>query len=140
MPYNKMYPKEMQPGMICNILFGFFIEYITELEESKRLVKNDENNKRYIVEAASCLLSAENVKKRIEKMWGLRKDLLAGVFIYLDVLDDYFNPKLNTKDLFFRKNFTYNSDLLEKVGKKVVKPAFPFVSCDNHIKKILLIR
>ena len=51
-------------------------------------------------------------------MWGLKKDLLSGLFIYLDTLDDYFNPKLNTKDLFFRKIFTFNVDILKKIGKK----------------------
>ena len=68
-------------------------------------------------------------------MWGLKKDLLAGLFIYLHSLDDYFNPKLNTKDLFFRKIFMYNADLLEKIGKKTIKPVFPFVSFENHKKK-----
>ena len=132
---RKMYPKEMKPGLICNVLFGLFIEYVTEIEEVNSLMEDDENKKYFVVEGASCLLNADHIKKKIEKMWGLKKDLLAGLFIYLHSLDDYFNPKLNTKDLFFRKFFTYNADLLEKIGKKTIKPVFPFVSFEHHKKK-----
>ena len=135
-----MFPKEMPPGIIANALYSFFIEYVNEIELSKKYVRGDENKNSYIAEAAECLLNADKIKKKIEMMIGLRKDLLAGLFVYLDVLDDYFNPKLNSKDEFFSKIFTYNFDLLEKIGKKVVKPNFPFVSFDNYKKKIVLIR
>ena len=135
-----MFPKEMPPGIVANALYSFFIEYVNEIELSKKYAGHDENGKSYIADAAECLFNAEKIKKKIEMMIGLRKDLFAGLFIYLDVLDDYFHPKLNTKDEFFSKIFTYNFDLLEKIGKKVIKPNFPFVSFDNYKKKIVLIR
>ena len=135
-----MFPKEMPPGIVTNAVYSFFIEYVNEIELSKKYVRHDENKNSHIAEAAECLFKAEEIKKKIEMIIGLRKDLLAGLFIYLDVLDDYFNPKLNSKDEFFSKIFTYNFDLLEKIGKKVVKPNFPFVSFDNYKKKIVLIR
>ena len=135
-----MFPKEIPPGIVANFLYSFFIEYANQIELSKKYVRHDENKNSYIAEAAECLLKADEIKKKIKMVIGLRKDLLAGLFVYLDVLDDYFNPKLNSKDEFFSKIFTYNFDLLEKIGKKVVKPNFPFVSFDNHKKKIVLIR
>ena len=73
-------------------------------------------------------------------LWGLNKDLLTGLFMYLDVADCYFNPRLNTKILFLKKVFVYNKDLLEKIGKKTIKPAFPFASIKNYRKKITLLR
>ena len=103
-------------------------------------MKLDENNKRDVANSASSLLSAENTKKKIKVIWGLNDDILSGLFVYLDVLDDYFNPRLNDKDLFFEKIYTYNKDLLEKIGKKIVKPAFPFQSFENYKKKVVLIR
>ena len=66
--------------------------------------------------------------------------MLSGLFVYLHSVDDYFNPKLNTKDLFFRKIFTFNADILEKIGKKIEKLVFPFVNFDNYKKKIVLLR
>ena len=68
-------------------------------------------------------------------MWGQKQDLLSGVLIYIHVLDEYFNPKFNSLDLFFSKIFTYNKDLLEKIGKKIIVPRFPFVCYENHKKK-----
>ena len=130
----------MKPGLVCNILYSFFIQYVDEIEEAEKLMKVDENNKYHVVESAGCLLSAENIKKKIEMIWGLNKDLLAGVFVYLSVADNYFNPKLNSKDLFFKKIYKYNKDLLEKTGKKIVKPAFPFQNFKNYKKKVVLIR
>ena len=135
-----MFPKEMPPGIVTNVVYSFFIQYVEEIELSNKYLRRDENNKSHISEAADCLWNADKIKKKIEMMIGLRKDLLAGLFIYLDVLDTYFNPKLNTKEEFFNKIFTYNFDLLEKIGKKVVKPYFPFTSVDNYKKKIVLIR
>ena len=93
----------MKPGLICNVLYSFFIEYVDEIEGANKLMKLDENNQYHVDESADCLLSAENVKKRIEMIWGLNKELLAGVFVYLDVPDIYFNPRLNGKDLFLKK-------------------------------------
>ena len=135
-----MFPKEMPPGIVTNAIYSLFIEYVNEIELSKKYIRHDENNKSHISEAAECLWNAHKIKKKIEMMIGLRKDLLAGLFIYLDVLDVYFNLKLNSKEEFFNKIFTYNFDLLEKIGKKVVKANFPFTSVDNYIKKIVLIR
>ena len=109
----------MKPGLVCNVLYSFFIEYVDEIEEAEKLMKLDENNKYHVVESAGCLLNAGNIKKKIEMIWGLNKDLLAGVFVYLSVADNYFNPKLNGKDLFFKKVYKYNKDLLEKIGKKL---------------------
>ena len=113
----------------------FFIEYVDEIEGANKLMKLDENNQYHVDESADCLLSAENVKIRIEMIWGLNKELLAGVFVYLDVPDIYFNPKLNGKDLFFKKIYIYNRDILEKIGKKVLKPLFPFCSFKNYKKR-----
>ena len=93
-----MYPKEMKPGLICNVLFSLFIDYVNEMEQTDNFVKEDENKKYHIVEGASHLLNANLIKIKIEKMWGLKQDLLVGLFVYLHSLDDYFNPKLNTKD------------------------------------------
>ena len=135
-----MFPKEMPPGIIANAIYSLFIQYVDEIELSKSYLRRDENTNTHIAEAAECLWNANKIKEKIEMMIGLRKDLLAGLFIYLDVLDTYFNPKLNTKEEFFSKIFTYNFDLLEKIGKKVVKPYFPFTSVDNYKKKIVLIR
>ena len=135
-----MYPKEMKPGPERRLLFEFFREYITEMENAKKLASNDENKNSYIVETTNCLLNASCIQKKIEMFWKLDKDLLAGLFVYLYALDNYFNPRLNTKDEFFSKIFTRDTDLLKKIGKKTVKPVFPFVSFENYKKKILLIR
>ena len=135
-----MYPKEMKPGPERRLLFVFFLEYITEMENAKKLASNDENKNSYIAESANCLLNAICIQKKIETFWKLDKDLLAGLFVYLYALDNYFNPRLNTKDEFFSKIFTRDTDLLKKIGKKTVKPVFPFVSFENYKKKILLIR
>ena len=135
-----MYPKEMKPGLICNVLYSFFMEYVDQVEEANKLMKLDENNQYHVVESAGCLLNADNMKKKIEVIWGLNKELLAGVFVYLNVPDNYFNPKLNGKDLFFKKIYIYNRDFLEKIGEKVLKPVFPFCSFKNYKKKVVLIR
>ena len=54
------------------------------------------------------------------------------------MLDNYFHPWLNTKDECFSKIFTRDTDLLKKIGKKTVKPVFPYVSFENYKKKILI--
>ena len=59
--------------------------------------------------------------------------------MYLDKVDSYFNPRLNTQDLFFQK-IMFNKNKLEKIGKKIVKPIFPFDSFENYDKKIVLLR
>ena len=130
----------MKPGLICNLLYSFFMEYVDEIEEANKLTKLDKNNQYHVVESVGYLLSADNTKKKIEMIWELNKELLAGVFVYLNVPDNYFNPKLNGKDLFFKKIYVYNRDILEKIGKKVLKPVFPFCSIKNYKKKIVLIR
>ena len=127
----------MKPGLICNVLWSFFKQYVDQIEEAYKV---DKNNKQNIVETTNCLKSSEETKKRIEILWGLNKDLLAGLFIYLDVADVYFNPRFNSKDLFFKKVCVYNKDLLEKIGKKTIEPAFPFNSIKNYKKKIVLLR
>ena len=134
-----MYPKEVKSGLIRNVLFSFFLEYVDQIEQSKFLVKQkqDENKKDLIADAASCLLSSEYIKKdKIEAIWGLDKDLLAGLFVYLDVLDNYFNPHMNTRLEFFRKIFIYNKKLLKQIGNKTVKPHFPFSNMKNYKKKL----
>ena len=60
--------------------------------------------------------------------------------MYLDAVDEYFNPRLNTEDLFFDKICIFNKNKLEKIGKKIIKPIFPFVSLKNYDKKIVLLR
>ena len=135
-----MYPKEMKPGPDRRLLFTFFLEYMTEMENAKKLASSDENKNSYIIDSANSLLNASYIQKKIEMFWKLDKDLLAGLFVYLYAMDDYFNPRLNTKNEFFSKIFTRDSDLLKKIGKKIVKPIFPFVSFENYKKKILLIR
>ena len=135
-----MFPKEMPDGIVTNCVYSLFIEYVDEIELSKNYFRRDENRNRHIGEAAECLWKANKIREKIEKIMGLRKHLLEGLFVYLDTLDVYFNPKLNSKEEFFSKIFTYNFDLLEKIGKKVVKPYFPFTNVDNYKKKIVLIR
>ena len=133
-----MYPKEMKPGPERRLLFTFFLEYITEMEYAKKLASNEENKNSYIVESANCLLNASCIQKKIEMFWKLDKDLLAGLFVYLYALDDYLNPRLNTKDEFFSKIFTRDKDLLKKIGKKTVKPFFTFVNFENYKKKNII--
>ena len=127
----------MEPGLIRNVLWSFFKEYVQDIEYSE---KRDENNECANMESIEYLLNAEKTKKKIEMLWGLNDNLLAGVFVYLDVVDDYFNPKLNTQDLFFDKICIFNKNKLEKIGKKAIKPIFPFVSFENYDKKIVLLR
>ena len=135
-----MFPKEMKSGLIANVLFRLFIDLVDEIEKTDNFMKDDENKKYHVREGAQHLLNSSLIEEKIKKMWGLKQDLLSGLLIYIHSLDDYFNPKLNTKDLFFRKIFTYNADILEKIGKKIIKPVLPFVSFDNYKKEILLIR
>ena len=127
----------MEPGLIRNVLWSFFKEYVQDIEYSE---KRDENNECANMESIEYLLNAEKTKKKIEMLWGLNDNLLAGLFVYLDVVDDYFNPKLNTQDLFFDKICIFNKNKLEKIGKKAIKPIFPFVSFENYDKKIVLLR
>ena len=134
-----MYPKEIKHGLI-SVLFKLFIDFVNELEIVDNFMKDDENKKYHIRDGANHLLNASIIEEKIKKMWGQKQDLLSGLFIYLHSSDDYFNPKLNTKDLFFRKKFIFNVDILEKIGKKIIKPTFPFVNFDNHKKKIVLLR
>ena len=135
-----MYPKELKSGLISNVLFRLFIDLVSELEKTDNFIKNDENEQNHIKDGASHLYDASRIEEKIRKMWGQNQDLLSGLFVYLHSGDNYFNPKFNTKDLFFRKIFTFNVDILEKIGKGIIKPAFPFVNYDNHKKRILLIR
>ena len=130
-----MHPKEMQSGLISRTLFGLFIHLVNELEKV-----HDHINEHNIENGIDRLYNAGLIEEKIKKIWGQKQDLLSGLLIYLHNNDEYFNPKLNTEDLFFRKIFTFNSDLLEKIGKGIIKPAFPFVNIDNHKKKIILIR
>ena len=121
-----MYPKEMKPGLIANVLFGLFIDLVNEIERTDNFMKDDENKKYHIRDGANHLLNASLIEEKIKKMWGQKQDLLSGLLIYIHNLDDYFNPKLNTKDLFFRKIFTFNVDILEKIGKKNYKTSISF--------------
>ena len=135
-----MFPKEMKPGLISNVLYRLFIDLVNELEKVDNFIKEDENKKDHIEDAAGYIYNASLIEQKIKKMWGNNQDLLAGLLCYLHYTDDYFNPKLNTIDLFFRKIFSFNRDILEKIGKGTNKPVFPFVSYENHKKNILLIR
>ena len=137
-----MYPEEMK-SLVCDILFSFFLEYIDEIEQSRFLMKQkqDENKKDLVVEAAGCLWSSEHIRKdKIEAIWSLNKDLLAGLFVYLDTLDSYFDPRMNSSLEFFRKIFIYNKTLLTEIGNKTTKPYFPFSNMKNYKKKIILLR
>ena len=127
----------MESELIKNVLWSFFKEYVEDIELSE---KKDENNECDNLESINYLLNAEKIKKNIETIWGLNQSLLAGVFVYLDELDDYFNPRLNTQKLFFDKIFIFNKNKLEKIGKKTLKPIFPFVSYENYDKNIILLR
>ena len=130
-----MHPKELPCGLISKLLFGLFIELFNQLKESNDFIKKNE-----IGNASGFLYDASLIEDKIKKMWGQEQDLLSGLLVYIHSCDEYFNPNLNAEDLFFRKIFTFNRDLLEKIGKGTVKPSFPFVNFDNHKKKILLIR
>ena len=123
----------MEFGLIRNVLWSYFKEYVKNTELSG---KRDENNKLDTMESIEYLLKAEKAKKNIELIWGLNEDLLTGVFIYLDSKDSYFNPRLNTQDSFFDKICIFNKKKLEKIGKRNVKPKYPFVSFENMIKKL----
>ena len=127
----------MIPELIRDVLWSFFQEYVENIELSE---KRDENNELDTMESIEYLLNAEKIKEKIEKIWGLNHDLLTGVFIYLDSKDSYFNPRLNTQELFFDKIFIFNKNKLEKIGKRNVKPKYPFVSFKNYDKKIVLLR
>ena len=138
-----MYSEEMKSNLVPDILFSFFLEYIDEIEQSNFLMKQkqDENKKDLVAEAAGCLLSSEYIRKdKIEAIWSLNKDLLAGLFGYLDTLDSYFNPRMNTSLEFFSKIFIYNKTLLTEIGNKTTKPYFPFSNMKNYKKKIMLLR
>ena len=126
----------MEPGLIRNVLWSFFREYVEDIEDSN---KRDENDNCDNMESIEYLLNAEKTKKKIEKISGLNDDLLTGLFMYLDEVDSYFNQRLNTQDLFFQK-IMFNKNKLEKIGKKIVKPIFPFDSFENYDKKIVLLR
>ena len=130
-----MFSKEMKPGLISNVLYGLFTDLVIELEITDKFIKQDQNKRNYIIDAADHIYNANIIEKKIKKMWGQNQDLLSGLLVYLHSIDDYFNPKLNTQDLLFRKVFTFNKDALEKIGKKILKPIFPFVSYENHKKK-----
>ena len=130
-----MYPKEMKPGLISNTLFRLFIHLINELEQVDHRIKNNENKQNFIEDAIDHLYNASIIEEKIKKIWGVNQDLLSGLLVYLHSCDIYFNPKFNTEGLFFRKIFTFNRDLLEKIGKGIIKPEFPFVSFGNHKKK-----
>ena len=130
-----MHPEELQCGLISKTLFGLFIDLFNKIEETDNFIKNYK-----IGNAVGHLYDTSLIEDKIRKMWGQNQDLLSGLFVYIHFCDEYFNLNLNTEDLFFRKIFTFNRDLLEKIGKGIVKPAFPFVNFDNHKKKILLIR
>ena len=127
----------MEPGLIRNVLWSLFKKYVTNIELSE---KRDENNQLETMVSIEYLLDAEEIKKKIKLIWGLNDDLLAGVFVYLDAVDTYFNPRLNTQDLFFNKICIFNKNKLEKIGKKIIKPIFPFVSLKNYDEKIVLLR
>ena len=90
----------MRSELIRNVLWSFFKEYVEDIELSE---KRDENNGCDNLDSIEYLLNAEKTKEKIETIWGLNSDLLAGVFVYLDKLDDYFNPRFNTQKLFFDK-------------------------------------
>ena len=125
----------MEPGLIRDVLWSFIREYVEDIEYSN---KRDENDNCDNIESIRYLLLLKKQKK-IEKIWGLNDDLLTGLFMYLDEVDNYFNPRLNTQDLFFQK-IMFNKNKLEKIGKKIVKPIFPFDSFENYDKKIVLLR
>ena len=127
----------MEPGLMRNVMWSYFKQYVENIELSE---KKDENNKLDTMESIEYLLKAEEAKKNIELIWGLNEDLLTGVFIYLDSKDSYFNPRLNTQDSFFDKICIFNKKKLEKIGKRNVKPKYPFVSFKNYDKKIVLLR
>ena len=133
-----MYPKEIQPGLISDVLFSYFINFVDEIEQAKNCCKDDENKKFHTKESIEHLAKASDIEGKIRKMWGQNQNLLCGILVYLNSLDDYFNLNLNTIDLFVRKIFTFNSCILEKIGKGIIKPEFFFVNFNN--KKILLIR
>ena len=127
----------MEPGLIRDTLWSLFKKYVTNIEFSE---KRDENKQLDIMTSIEYLMNAEEIKKKIKLIWGLNDDLLAGVFVYLDATDEYFNPRFNNKDLFFDKIYIFNKNKLEKIGKKIIKPIFPFVSLENYDKKIVLLR
>ena len=126
----------MEPGLMRNVIWNFFKEYSLNIELSE---KKDENNHLDTLESVDYLLDAEEVKSKLKIIWGLNDNILTGVLIYLDARDSYFNPKLNSQDSFFDKIY-FNKEKLENIGKKNVKPKFPFDSIDNYDKKILLLR
>ena len=130
-----MHPKEVQSGLISKALFGLFIDLFNKIKETDEFIKLYK-----IKDATGLLYDASLIEQKIKNMWGQNQDLLSGVLVYIHSKDVYFNPNLNAEDLFFRKIFTFNRDLLEKIGKGTVKPAFPFVNFDNYKKKIILIR
>ena len=133
-----MFPKELKSGLISNVLFRLFIDLVNELEKVDNFIKKDENKQIYIEDAACHIYYASQIEEKIRKMWGRNQDLLSGLLCYLHFSDDYFNPKLNTIDLFCRKIFTFNKDILEKIGKGTIKPVFPFVNYMIIIKKNII--
>ena len=70
---------------------------------------------------------------------GVEQRLISWTF-YIFGCSKRFNPRFSSKDLFFKKVCVYNKDLLEKIGKKTIEPAFPFNSIKNYKKKIVLLR
>ena len=132
--------KKMKPSLMYAVIFDLFIKLTDELEEADNFLIEDENEKIHVKDAADHIVNSAEIEEKIKKIWGVNQDLLSGLLIYVNVRDEYFNPKLNTLDLFFQKVFFYNRDILEKIGKKIIKPAFPFINFDNYKKKKLLIR
>ena len=59
-----MYPKEMKPGLLCDVLFSFFIEYVDEMENSEKIMKDDENKKYCVREGAAYILNACEIRKK----------------------------------------------------------------------------
>ena len=127
---KKMHPKELPCGLISKLIFGLFIELFNQYKESDDLLKRNRFKK-----GAGFLYNASVIEDKIKKIWGQEQDLLSGLLIYIHFCDEYFNPNSNAEDLFFRKIFTFNRDLLVKIGKGIIKPSFPFVNFDNHKKK-----
>ena len=130
-----MHPKELQPGLLASALFALFTDLFNKIKQTDEFIKLYK-----IKDATGRLYDASVIEKEIRKMWTQNQDLLSGVLVYIHSKDVYFNPNLNAEDLFLRKILAFNRDLLEKIGKGTVKPAFPFVNFDNHKKKIILIR
>ena len=62
-----MYPKEMKPGLICNVLFGLFIDYVNEKERVDQFMKDDENKKYHVGEGACCVFNTDLIRKKLKR-------------------------------------------------------------------------